>query len=496
MNNYSITIDNFINKDSYLDLSITVTGSGELYYPRVSICFKAEDDNRILPMDLKSCRGNSAEATGIFDLSALFLDGKKHRDVEIAFLFSDGKADSVLIKPDRELKLHIKKRSELMRFLRATKREKSKLLFAGVMEILFLPYRLLPVQQNKIAFLSNRSDRLTGNIKAVFHEATKLENVDITVMCKKGGVKNNLPNLFKFFRLYATSRVVFVDDYYHFITYVKKKDDVRLIQLWHACGAFKTFGFSRLGRDSYLRQGSANHRQYDYVIVSSQDVIPFYAEGFGVALEKVVALGSPRCDMLENDGYKALFRKKFYKEHPELEGKKIITFAPTFRGGGLGSCYYPIERFDTDKIFDGIGSDWVIVSKMHPYLTERPSCSEKYRDRLYDFTSDYDVNDLLLVSDLVITDYSSVIFEASIVNVPMLFYAFDLNEYSRDRDFYCNFASFVPGRIVVSPEEIAASVNEGEFGQELVQPFREKYFGKKTGDATDNVIKFMKELLA
>ena len=106
------------------------------------------------------------------------------------------------------------------------------------------------------------------------------------------------------------------------------------------------------------------------------------------------------------------------------------------------------------------------------------------------------MNDLLLVSDLVITDYSSVIFEASIVNVPMLFYAFDLNEYSRDRDFYCNFASFVPGRIVVSPEEIAVSVNEGEFGQELVQPFREKYFGKKTGDATDNVIKFMKELLA
>ena len=159
----------------------------------------------------------------------------------------------------------------------------------------------MKVQPNKVTFLSNRSDRLTGNIKSVFFEMTKLNNVDITVLCKKGGLKANLPNLFKFFKLYATSSVVFVDDYYHFLSYLKKKDDVKLIQLWHACGAFKTFGFSRLGRDSYLRQSSPNHRQYDYVIVSSNEVIPYYAEGFGVSMDKVIALGSPRCDVLEDE---------------------------------------------------------------------------------------------------------------------------------------------------------------------------------------------------
>lgn len=87
----------------------------------------------------------------------------------------------------------------------------------------------------------------------------------------------------------------------------------------------------------------------------------------------------------------------------------------------MGNCFYPIEKFEVDKIFDKISDDWVIAVKMHPYLSERPTCSAKYKDRLIDLTSKYDVNDLLFVSDLLITDYSSVIFEASIVNVPMLF---------------------------------------------------------------------------
>ena len=145
--------------------------------------------------------------------------------------------------------------------------------------------------------------------------------------------------------------------------------------------------------------------------------------------------------------------------------------------------------------FDKISDDWIIAVKMHPYLSERPTCSAKYKDRLIDLTSKYDVNDLLFVSDLLITDYSSVIFEASIVNVPMLFFAFDLNEYSRDRDFYCNFASFVPGKIVLNTDEMTDSINNEDYNQELVKPFRQRYFGDKTGEATKNVVEFTKELL-
>ena len=114
---------------------------------------------------------------------------------------------------------------------------------------------------------------------------------------------------------------------------------------------------------------------------------------------------------------------------------------------------------------------------------------------IIDMSDEDELNDILFVTDLLITDYSSVIFEASIVNVPMLFFAFDLNEYSRDRDFYCNFASFVPGKIVLTTDEMTDSINNEDYNQELVKPFRLRYFGDKTGEATKNDVEFTKELL-
>ncbi|MGN1328358.1 MAG: CDP-glycerol glycerophosphotransferase family protein [Eubacterium sp.] len=496
MNDYKVRVENLKAENSYLEMTVSVTGDKPLSFPRISACFYTDDDNRILPMDLKSCDGNTAVAIGFFDIPYLFYNkSKKSKNIGVKFLFSDGKADNIMLAPDEDVTIPSKKKNMLFHFFKSSKREKSKILFSGIMSLLFLPYRRLKVQPNKVTFLTNRSERLTGNIKAVFFEMTKIPGIEINVLCKKGGVKSNIPNLFEFFKLYATSSVVFVDDYYHFLSYLKKKDDVTLIQLWHACGAFKTFGFSRLGRDSYLRQSSPNHRQYNYVIVSSQDVIPYYAEGFGVAMEKVIALGSPRCDLLENEKYKNYFIKKFYKENPELAGKRILLFAPTFRGGGMGNCHYPIERFEVDRLLSSLDDDWVIAVKMHPYLSERPAYSEKYAGRVVDFSTQYDINDLLFVADLLVTDYSSVIFEASIVNVPMVFFAFDLNEYSRDRDFYCNFSSFVPGKIVLSTDEMINAINNKDFKQELIEPFRERFFGSNTGHATENVVNFTKELL-
>ncbi len=495
MNDYKIEVVNLNITSKYVEMTIKLIGNKELYYPRISACFYSEDDNRILPMDLKSCNGNTAVAIGIFDAPFLFYRNNKNQNVKVNFLFSDGIGNNIIIEPEKEIIIPVKKKSNIAHFFSSSKREKTKMLFSALMNVLYLPYKGRKVQNNKVTFLSNRSDRLTGNIKSVFFEMTKIDGIEINVLCKKGGLKQNLPNVFKFLKLYSTSSVVFVDDYYHFLSYIKKKDDVRLIQLWHACGAFKTFGFSRLGRDSYLRQSSPNHRQYDYVIVSSDEVIPYYAEGFGVAMNKVIALGSPRCDVLENEDYKKRFRKRFYKENPQLEGKKLILFAPTFRGGGMGNCHYPAEKFEADRIFESIDDDWAIMVKMHPYLQERPACSAKYKDRMPDFTTKYDVNDLLLVTDLLITDYSSVIFEASIVDIPMLFFAFDLNEYSRDRDFYCNFSSFVPGKIVLNTKEMIDSINNNDYKKELVKPFRQRYFGDTTGNATKNVVEFTKELL-
>lgn len=267
------------------------------------------------------------------------------------------------------------------------------------------------------------------------------------------------------------------------------------MQLWHACGAFKTFGYSRQSEQA-LPQGSPNHRQYDYAIVSSQQVCPCYAEGFGIDLQKVLPLGSPRCDRFADDRYKAAFTKRFYAENPQLADKKIVLFAPTFRGGGQGNCYYPLEKFRPDDLLDALPEDTVLATKMHPYLTERPTCQRaEHANRFIDLTDRYDVNDLLFVSSVLITDYSSVVYEASILNLPMLFYAFDLESYCKERDFYCDYASFVPGRIVRTMEELTHALQTEDYQQEKVAPFYARNFDDTAGKATQNVVHFAKELL-
>ena len=178
-----------------------------------------------------------------------------------------------------------------------------------------------------------------------------------------------------------------------------------------------------------------------------------------------------------------------------LKNKKIMLFAPTFRGNGQMSAFYPTDAFDIEKAYEGLGGEYAILIKLHPFCEERFEIPEKYSDMIIDMSDEDELNDLLFVTDLLVTDYSSVIFEASIVNVPMLFFAFDLNEYSRDRDFYCNFASFVPGKIVLNTDEMTDSINNEDYNQELVKPFRQRYFGDKTGEATKNVVEFTKELL-
>ena len=207
-------------------------------------------------------------------------------------------------------------------------------------------------------------------------------------------------------------------------------------------------------------------------------------------------LGSPRCDRFADDRYKAAFTKRFYAENPQLAGKKIVLFAPTFRGGGQGNCYYPLEKFRPDDLLDALPEDTVLAVKMHPYLTERPTCQKaENAHRLLDLSDRYDVNDLLFVSSVLITDYSSVVYEASILNLPMLFYAFDLESYCKERDFYCDYASFVPGRIVRTMEELAHALQTEDCQQEKVAPFYARNFDDTAGKATKNVVDFAKELL-
>lgn len=345
-----------------------------------------------------------------------------------------------------------------------------------------------PIIENRISFISGRRDELGGNEKFVYDLIKDRKDIDFQFLLSRELDRfSKNKDKKRFYQLYATSKVVIVDDYYNLLNTVEKREEVKLFQLWHACGAFKTFGFSRLGKSGSPKQTSPSHRMYDYTIVSSEDIVKFYAEGFGISDYKVLPIGIPRTDIFFDEEYAKNVKNEFYSKRPELKDKKIILFAPTFRGDGQKSAFYPLSAFNPEQFIDELGEDYAVIIKLHPFCTERYEISEKYKNNIIDLSDEDELNDLLFVTDLLVTDYSSCIFEASLLDIPMLFLAYDLYQYISERDFYCEFETFVPGKIVFTQEQLTDAIEEKDFESDKIPAFKHKFFADTDGKSSQRV---------
>ncbi len=477
-----------------VDISATFKLNKPLCSPKISIIFECGDHFRRLPMNI-DVKGDKIIASNSFDVPNLYYKTRLKNEVStIKFAVQNGNESEIILQSELFVKHSEFKSQPIKQFLKSDTKEKKKKIVGFCLNSISIPFRALKIKDNRVLFLTNRADIPFGNSKAVLDKLSQNEKLDIKILCSKGGSREALKNIFNFLKLYMTSKVVFVDDYYHLISYISKKKDTTLIQLWHGCGAFKTFGFSRYHKDSSLQVDSPNHRQYDFAVVSSDNVCGYYAEAFGIRLNKVLPLGAPRCDILLSDEHKKEFSDSFYAEFPNAKDKKMLLFAPTFRGGGEGDCYYPTEKFNVDNLLSELGDEWCIAIKLHPYLKEKMTFSDGNASRVIE-CNHLDINDLLLVSDFLVTDYSSVIFEASLVGVPMAFLAFDLDEYIEKRDFYFDFKSFVPGEVAKTDLEIAKIAKNGNYNFDKLNEFKKRNFGEYNGNATEKVAEFALNIL-
>lgn len=350
-------------------------------------------------------------------------------------------------------------------------------------------------KQEHILFVSSRREDLTGNI-AYVNDILQEKNAKVLFWLVPGKRKYmTYRNYWKLAYQIARSKVVVVDDFTPILNEVWAMEHRILIQLWHACGAFKTFGFTRVGKDGGPNQTSTNHRYYNYAIVSSDEIRRFYAEGFGIDVKNVKALGIPRTDDFFQESYKSEIRAKLYEQYPQLKDKKIIMFAPTFRGNGAGTAHFPFEKFNVKEVLASLGDEYMIIIKHHPFVEAKHPVDASVKDRVLDLSAESEINDLLFITDLLITDYSSVIFEASLLNIPMLFYAFDLEDYVVNRDFYYPFKNFVPGKIVRNTDQIIESIQAQDYEQEKVETFKHRFFDQLDGKSSERVADFIMSLL-
>lgn len=357
---------------------------------------------------------------------------------------------------------------------------------------------VLPVNSRKVLFLSDTRDHLSPNFKFVNEElARRFPQVESWSLLKPPWVlKKTVKEHIQLAYHLATAKVILLDDVYNMIYFLKLRKNVELVQLWHAVGAFKTFGYSRVGRPGGPSLKSVAHRNYTKAIVSSKSIARHYAEGFGISEDKIVATGVPRTDVFFQPEYRKDAVEKVYRSFPQLIHKRVILYAPTFRGHGATSAYFPADVLDLNRLAQEVLTDGcILLVKQHPFIKQPLQIPNSLREVIFDVTTYPDVNDLLFITDLLITDYSSVCFEAALLKIPMLFYAFDLEEYVSSRDFYYSYETFVPGTIVRNMQELITAIENHNFDFEKQEAFVKHFFDATDGRSTERVVDMLLQYL-
>jgi CDP-glycerol glycerophosphotransferase (TagB/SpsB family) len=352
----------------------------------------------------------------------------------------------------------------------------------------------LPRHGPVIVFTSDSREALGGNLKLV-HDRMVERGLDrqyrFRMLFRASlRVRRSFADRVRLVWLLARAEIILLEDYQPAVHRLPRRPEQRIIQLWHAWGAFKTVGYSRIGKPGGLSPYSRVHKNYTYATVSSTHEVPFYAEAFGLPEERIAPTGTPRMDEFLDPQRQVGRRTRAYDAIPAARDREVILFAPTFRGAGARRAHYPVELIDGGVLHQLCEErDAIVIVKMHPFVRRTLEVPEEYQDRLVDAGSlPVETNDLLLIADLLVTDYSSLVFEYAALGRPMLFFAYDLERYVASRDFYEPYESFVPGRIVRTFDELVEAIRSGEYQAEKVAPFARRHLPESPGSATDRII--------
>ncbi len=369
-----------------------------------------------------------------------------------------------------------------------------KRLFYLLYAVVFNICRIFPVKENRITFLSPHRENFTDSLGAVLNEAKSRGGYDIVKISSADLSVKGVSDIFRainFFTvkayLLATSKYVFLNDNFMPMGSLNFSKKAVVTQLWHAEGVFKKFGLHIPQPEKIRARETAGAKKLTYVVCSSEYVVPYYSEAFGVDKSRVLPLGAPRADRFFNCiDDKTAVRKKFDEAYPVCTGKKLILYAPTFRDDESDDKKL-LQSIDVEKFNRMSGKDTVLLVRLHPQIHR----CEFNQDGAVDVTDYEDVGELIKICTAMITDYSSVCMDAVLIKKPVYFYAFDLEKYASDRQFYFDYESYVPGPVAKDFDTLLDMLknNSAQSSEitEKAEKFRRFNFGNPDSTAAKRV---------
>jgi len=341
--------------------------------------------------------------------------------------------------------------------------------------------------RHKVVFLSRQSDAPSRDF-VLLAEALRAKDpgLEIVMRCRMVGgtpvarMASAIDTLAQMRHL-ASSRACVVDGYVIPVSILDHRPGFFVVQMWHALGAIKKFGYQTVGRPgghaASLAHAMRMHRNYDLVLCGGPGTVPFFAEAFGVEPGIVAPLGLPRIDYLlagakaRDEGRTAAAVLGLREAFPVLAEaqRTVVLYAPTFRKSGPGRYRDVTARFS--------GQRYTLIVKPHPLDTATIS-----GDNVVD-ASGVDILDVLPICSAVITDYSAVAFEAAAIDVPVFFWVYDIDEYVRDCGLNIDPLTEMPQTASRSIGELADRIEAGEMHSDVTRMLKDRYASAPAGCA-------------
>lgn len=357
------------------------------------------------------------------------------------------------------------------------------ILLRWVLNSIYFFMKLLPTDNNKIVFLSRQSDTPSEDFMSLSHRIEEFKPEAKIVMITQRA-DSNFKSMLSFagatlrsMHHLATARICVLDSYWPAVSVLKHKDHLAVIQMWHAMGKIKKSGYQSLGkkfgRSHMIAEEMRMHRNYDVVIAGGKAFNPFYCASFGIDEHILYNVGLPRMDNLRENTESS--KELFFSAYPQLKGKRIVLYAPTFRKG---------KALDPEALVRAFGNrkDTVLVVKLHPNQLRSKTSQVKVVG-----CGKVPTSVVLSVADCVITDYSAITIEAAVLNKPVYFYLFDYEDYLGHNGLNVNLPDEMPNCVYTSAKALADAVCSGEYDYGQYKRFCEKYLPDMSGRATDKI---------
>lgn len=368
-----------------------------------------------------------------------------------------------------------------------------------------LMVKVLPVRKKVVLFESNLGRNYTGNPRAIYEEMVR-HGLDKDFQCiwffenpfiKIPGNAKVVKRARFLYLYYMAIAQIWVFDCRQPEFLIKRKETY-YIQTWHGTPLKKlALDMEQIDAavsdsiEEYHEAFKKNTATWDYLISQNEFSTKTFRRCFHFGEKPILEIGYPRNDVLFRRN-KTEYIKKLKKKYGLPLDKKVVLYAPTWRddaSNGQG-VYKFVSPLDFDLAKKELSDDYIFLVKYHYLIADKIDWSQ-YEGFVYSFDEKADISRLYLIADMLITDYSSVMFDYSLLKRPMLFFAYDLENYKNNlRGFYFDFLEEAPGPISKDTKQLIKDIKDYDQKkwQDKYEIFYQKYNHVDDGNASKKIV--------